>query len=190
MLPAADVPSRSNQTQEGTAQEGTAQDGIPQEGTTLYIRMIQQTEDSTPPSPPYIPASPIYSPAVCSVPSSTAWEPAEDPDDYVYASTPDRSSCSTPQSQIRTWPEDRKGLAALVPWYHREFPEREDHPARTRRQYEKEEQEFEDLKMQFWWQYVRRCCSRHPSMPRRRRVLQALSQTRRPAKAENVPPWY
>ena len=129
--------------------------------------MIQHTEDSPPPSPPYIPASPIYSPAVCSVPSSIAWEPPEDlqstsstqdntpvdPEDYVYASTPDRSSCSTPESQITTWPEDRKGLAALVPWYHREFPAREDHPARTRRQYEKEEQEFEDLKWQFWWQY-------------------------------------
>ena len=132
--------------------------------------MIQQSEDSPLSSPPYIPASPIYSPAVavCSVPSSTAWEPTEDlqstssapvntpvvdPEDYVYAPTPDLSSCSTPESQLTTWPEDRKGLAALVPWYHREFPAREDHPARTRRQYEKEEQEFEDLKMQFWWQY-------------------------------------
>ena len=150
--------------------------------------MIQQTEDLPPPtpassvcyaeelsSPPYIPASPIYSPARCSIPSSSPlWDPerlsvcsaeelqstspapdsnpAEDPEDYVYASSPDRSTCSTPQSQIATWP-DRKGLAALVPWYHRDFPEREDHPARTRRQYEREEQDFEFHKMQFWWQY-------------------------------------
>ena len=93
-----------------------------------------------------------YAEELQSTPPARDNHPAGEAEDYVYASSPDHSTCSTPQSQVATWP-DRKGLANLVPWYYRDFPERDNHPARTRRQYEREEQDFEYHKTQFWWQY-------------------------------------